>query len=112
MNEPPLRSTEEDLYKLFDTVWDKFYNGVKNGYDSALTPAEQIVLDCGGKWLQDVGWARQEIAKKQEVRKIEVPRVEIEPYIELKDVKTITKELIEAHPESILAKLFKDKEKS
>ena len=69
MSEPPLRSTEQDLYKLFDTVWAKFFAGVKNGYDSALTPAEQIVLDCGHKWLQEVGWARQEIAKKQEGKK-------------------------------------------
>lgn len=109
MNEPPLRSTEQDLYKLFDTVWDKFYNGVKNGYDSALTPAEQIVLDCGGKWLQDIGWARQEIAKKQEVWKIEAPHVKITPY-KLTDKKTLKQQLMEAHPESILAKLYKDRE--
>lgn len=109
MNEPPLKSTEQDLYKLFDTVWDKFYNGVKNGYDSALTPAEQIVLDCGGKWLQDVGWARQELARKPEPAKIEVQHVEVKPY---KLTKTLKQELMEAHPNSILAKLFKDKEES
>lgn len=108
MNEPPLRSTEEDLYKLFDTVWDKFYNGVKNGYDSALTPAEQIVLDCGGKWLQDLGWARQELTKKQGPVEIEAKSVKVEPYTELSDVKTLKRQLMEAHPNSILAKLFKE----
>ena len=107
MSEPPLKSTEQDLYKLFDTVWDKFYNGVKNGYDSALTPAEQIVLDCGGKWLQDIGWARQEIAKKQGPVEIEAKSVKVKPY-KLPNAKTLRQELIEAHPNSILAELFKE----
>lgn len=61
----PLMTTEHDLYDLFDVVWSKFFPAIKAGKPNPLTEAEKLVLDKAPLWLQEVGWARQELEKME-----------------------------------------------
>lgn len=67
---PPLMTTEHDLYELFNAVWAKFFSAIKAGKPNPLTEAEKIVLDKAPLWIQDVGWARQELQIRQLEREI------------------------------------------